>query len=933
MRVGYKLKIAVVATIIVAIYLSFILYLYWPLHEEPLLNVIDTGRLKEVKVAILYTNLNDRIPENRSLEDAISIVMETNADFIWYAFAHAALPIPESAESAYSQYVRAGFDKDTASKLALGAAQRGFHYKSLREQIEKLKERMPNVIYCAAIHMQFLYPKVWNEITLEVIPSENVSQMVLVFSKWGLPYDRDETQEMMQKLSGYNFYYPDVTNEDYRRLVLSWIEKMISCGVDAIWLDMPFAQARVAYQLTKNFNHPAVKEAYMAVCDLIDEIHEIGREYGRYIYVGTWPGFIVFPYDKVPDVDFVTCRPTGSEVAEMNFDDKFWSRVLDRIHEKVPDAIIFWTPDWGPWNDTMLAVFSQVLSPEQQREFLETFDSYARERGMIPVYPVHGGDMGPDAVRLSYGKYKKYDALAPEFQTFDKIKDLCRRAKSKVPEGERILDVIDLRGQGVPIRLLITSLQGIVNRGEPRLYIIWESIRSNPTISEFWLYYYTEKGWIDGFKPITIDEALEKYRFFVKGMVVYDPEKLYTINIAVTLAGIYDLVIVHPGIVDYLKEKGFEVKYDLRGKFHDGIEAFQWQLENLLNLCNKSSIFLYPTDTEYIVGCRCCLIDLAISYRMACINFKVSHETDRELFHEYLSRMNEFGLVIGYPYPATLEVPTVSFVSSHNMMCLLASFYAPNFSVHCKIGDPKKSFDIAYTRTISLENGSIFIALGMSDLALNSMQSLYYELWNNPLRGHIPLNWWLDPLVMYFCPGIVEYYYETLAPGDIFFGAFSYGRIAPSKFSKLEEYLLQGDKMIKQLDLKVVAFSDCVFDQSIFQWFAKNLSYAIGFFYGYAPNDTYPNYWIVNGKPFVAIYRSLTCLHGADLYTKLSTLVEHVKDRPLFVPVYVLIADFIELQEIATAINALKQEYDGIVLCNLYEMAMLVMEYMQSQGG
>ncbi len=48
------------------------------------------------------------------------------------------------------------------------------------------------------------------------------------------------------------------------------------------------------------------------------------------------------------------------------------------------------------------------------------------------VYPIHGGDMGPtrEVKRLSYGKFNWYDSIAPEFQTYETIKELAQN-KSK----------------------------------------------------------------------------------------------------------------------------------------------------------------------------------------------------------------------------------------------------------------------------------------------------------------------------------------------------------------------------------------------------------------------------------------------------------------------------------------------------------------------
>ena len=81
--------------------------------------------------------------------------------------------------------------------------------------------------------------------------------------------------------------------------------------------------------------------------------------------------------------------------------------------------------DNGGLDTYPMSVFSQRLSPKEQSEFLIRWDEYMRKIGIVPVYPVQDGLMGKNPKILSYGKYNKYDALAPEFRTFDTIQKLA----------------------------------------------------------------------------------------------------------------------------------------------------------------------------------------------------------------------------------------------------------------------------------------------------------------------------------------------------------------------------------------------------------------------------------------------------------------------------------------------------------------------------
>ena len=376
--------------------------------------------------AILYVNLNDRIPENRTLIDAVKIVADLNPDFIWMGFEYGAvLSLPESEETAYKQYLKAGYPPKVAERLAAEAKKRGYHYKSLRDQITKLKKVLPHVDFNGAIHPQYVYYHMWNDITLKPYSNDEIESMVLDLSKWGLPYDKRRTQEMFRKFIGYGFY-SDLTNEEFQRLILSRVKRFADCGVDSIWYDMLFAQALLIYRyVTKDAKHKAVTESFEAAVELIYKTKKYVDK------VGTWSGFLflkhINPNLPSPEIDFITENPQPNEVRNLRFNKNFWI-ALKRLRDKfIPSATVMVTPDWGPGCGHMMNVFSQELTPQQQCQFMRIWKDFCDKMGFVPVFPVHGGNLGEKGKclkKMSYGKYNKYDALAPEFNTYDCIKSL-----------------------------------------------------------------------------------------------------------------------------------------------------------------------------------------------------------------------------------------------------------------------------------------------------------------------------------------------------------------------------------------------------------------------------------------------------------------------------------------------------------------------------
>ncbi|GIO42816.1 hypothetical protein J41TS4_25740 [Paenibacillus apis] len=124
-------------------------------------------------------------------------------------------------------------------------------------------------------------------------------------------------------------------------------------------------------------------------------------------------------------------------------------------------------------------------------------------------------------------------------------------------------------------RLLLATLQGIVNRAEPRIYLLENE----------------EEGKLTWLKDLRVPYVLhddvwtivKKYKNELKGLIIYDPEVPDSINVATTLAGLKDAVVVSPELAVKLQAAPYKLKIvqDLRGKFKDRLDAYTWQYEQL----------------------------------------------------------------------------------------------------------------------------------------------------------------------------------------------------------------------------------------------------------------------------------------------------------------------------------------------------------------
>lgn len=156
------------------------------------------------------------------------------------------------------------------------------------------------------------------------------------------------------------------------------------------------------------------------------------------------------------------------------------------------------------------------------------------------------------------------------------------------------LDVADIHTLHGEDQLLLTTLQGAVNRHRPELYFAYD----DSGVDDKWL------AGIDVPKTVH-DQPLElvgQYADKVEGAIVYDPAVRDTVNIATTLAGLKGAVVA---TAEQAKTYQLKIIEDLRGKF-DGqskTEIYRWQQEHIWPQCEQRLLTgLPPTRVVDVEG-------------------------------------------------------------------------------------------------------------------------------------------------------------------------------------------------------------------------------------------------------------------------------------------------------------------------------------------
>ncbi|MEV4474562.1 GxGYxYP domain-containing protein [Nonomuraea sp. NPDC049504] len=147
-------------------------------------------------------------------------------------------------------------------------------------------------------------------------------------------------------------------------------------------------------------------------------------------------------------------------------------------------------------------------------------------------------------------------------------------------------DIATLHGND---QLLLTTLQGVVNRRRPRLYFNY----NEEGYDERWLS-STGAAVTRHDRPL---DLVARYRGEVRGAILHDPGVPDSVNVATTLAGLENAVAA---TAEQAQEHRLKVITDLRGRFDpdDVLATYRWQLDTLWPRCTHTLLSgLPPTRT------------------------------------------------------------------------------------------------------------------------------------------------------------------------------------------------------------------------------------------------------------------------------------------------------------------------------------------------
>lgn len=458
----------------------------------------------------------------------------------------------------------------------------------------------------------------------------------------------------------------------------------------------------------------------------------------------------IWPRDPDLQILDVASLPTGIEVQPLLLEgDKPAAALL--IHRSGPfkGAVDAWTnhPATGDFNayDT-----EQLLARATIAALVE--------KGVLPI----SRKMPAFAALLKQPKPKLYANIK-----LPVVPRLYSTLQPKMPPPARHLYVADIRRLTPDQQLLLTSLQGLVNRTQPRIYLI------SADTDRFWLQQMQNQGDTDA--PLEVAAPLslvETFRSSIKGAVVSDPKVYISPNIAVSIAGLDDLVVATPALAGQLK---LPIKSDLRGRFKDNAGALRYARTALMPRLNPYlSICLDPP----LLGNGC--LDQIIAAKglafwitgpkqqgLPGANMNAELAEIKEIFsHQPLN-----SVVRGFWWHGDgngLDESAGVSLGSRFGKVTIVSDYVRNLSVFS--GVPKASLkQPSQALPPPLDPSKVYIAFTMSDGDnASTWFGFFRKYFEDPLHGTIPIGWGMAPGLLDVAPTLAQWYYDRATPNDEF---------------------------------------------------------------------------------------------------------------------------------------------------------------------
>ena len=370
-----------------------------------------------------------------------------------------------------------------------------------------------------------------------------------------------------------------------------------------------------------------------------------------------------------------------------------------------------------------------------------------------------------------------------------------------------VIDCIDVSSASGPEIDLFASLEGIVNRTQPRV----ACVSSGDGEGEFtWVSLHNlSVNLTNGYS------AILKYQTNFTGLVVTDPTQPDTLNLATTMAGVNNELICDPSLLTTLTNAPYSLRIvdDLRGRFADKYAVYGYLYTNYWPLCTHRVMAGMETNLDGL------LRDYLVAVKSATVWLDPGTPKDATLLGSFVSTMTPAsGVYVGW-WPS--EGNGLTWIANYGIP-VLASDYFRNGSLFSGVVHPINVPNIPPPPPLQ---NKVYVSLILSDG--DNIQYDQHAMkinWENGNRGSVPIGWTVSPLAVNMDPEILNYYWSTATTNDCLVSGPSgagYAHIELWNSANLAAFARVSDSYLQQAGLRIVTIWDQV-TTGVAQAFATN---------------------------------------------------------------------------------------------------------------
>lgn len=506
----------------------------------------------------------------------------------------------------------------------------------------------------------------------------------------------------------------------------------------------------------------------------------------------------------------------------------------------------------------------------------------------------------------------------------------CQSAQEKldmIPKGK---PPNKLRAANIPQGMdwheknFLTCFQGLINRGQPKIYFI------HTEADMFWLNNYQKSYGIENEIYNDPYELIRRFTDELDGYILYDPEMPHSLNLATMLGGLKNGVPISKDMEAIAQKLGLKRIENLCGRWQNIYQAYEWAIKELQPQCNQR--IMAQLCVHHPLGITSTFMnrDYVIAHQMFCFDLS-SCERDKKdynLLAEVYRAFPAGALVIGWHCSREHEHEAIALQSRHGHfgMCTL---HTPNLTVHSSIQLPKgKTFK---QRTVEKRNlkveDKIYIAYQTTDGdATWFVLNLINTDWANPQHGAFKYSWGFLPLAYELMPGMVQFYFENLKNNDYFVAGpsgatYTYPHMHPDPkpFLRLTKYDMQKCGLNA---VHITNWNDRDWWQEVelpdfHELLRKYLPNCVGYMRGMG-ESAFEKHYIAGGKPYIFCGEGIH--RGSDIYQTMKDFIDACPNRPLFI--YNLVNHTTPMDQIKLAMDRFPE--NEIELVHVDELLLLI---------